>query len=239
MNQNPYALAAELPAFEAAASERATFLKKVYSLLLAGVLVFAGSLWATANVPAVAGLAEGLWRGIARGGLGWVIYFGIFAGGFWLVHAVARVFPLNLIAFFAWSFLLALLLSPIVLFAAHAAPATLNMASAVTAMTFSGLTAFVMITGKDFSFLRGILFLGMWGLVVLSLCGWLFGFGWPLWGSGLGVLLFAGYILYDTSEILHRYPTTMAVSAAVVLFTDVVLLFKHVLIILLSLRGND
>jgi modulator of FtsH protease len=239
MNQNPYALAADIPAFEAEGAERATFLKKVYSLLLAGILVFAGSLWAVASVPAVTGIADSLWHTIAAGRFGWLIYLVITYGGFYLVRSVARVYPLNLIAYFSWSFVLALLIAPLVLFAAQAAPATLNQASAVTAMTFTGLTAFVMITGKDFSFLRGILFLAFWVLLVLALCGAIFGFGSALLFSGLGVLLFAGYILYDTSEIMHRYPTNMAVSAAVELFTDFVYLFKNVLILLLSLRGND
>jgi FtsH-binding integral membrane protein len=239
MNQNPYAFAAELPAAEAAASERATFLRKVYSLILAGVLVFAGSLWAAGSVPAVNSLSGSMWQLIAGGRFGWLIYMAIMMGGFWLVHAVSRTFPINLIAYFAWSFLLAMLAAPLVLYAAHAAPATLNTASAVTAATFTGLTAFVLLTGKDFSFLRGILFLAFWGILVLSLCGMLFGFGSSLLFSGLGTLFFAGYILYDTSEVLHRFPTTRPVSAAVELFTDVVMLFQNVLILLLSLRNSD
>ena len=37
-------------------------------------------------------------------------------------------------------------------------------------------------------------------------------------------------------DLLKRYPTTAHVSAAMVLFVDVILLFKHILIILLSSR---
>ena len=52
MNQNnPYA-AATTAAF-AESGERAAFLKKVYSLLFLGVLGFATTLWAAANVPVV------------------------------------------------------------------------------------------------------------------------------------------------------------------------------------------
>ena len=60
---------------------------------------------------------------------------------------------------------------PLVLYAAHAAPATLNQASAVTAATFTGLTAFVLMTGKDFSFLRGILY---WGFAIALVAARLF-----------------------------------------------------------------
>lgn len=238
MSQNPYAFAGQITAAEAGAAERATFLKKVYSLILAGILVFAGSLWGFANVPALTAISDGLWQSIAGSRFGWLLYMGIAMGGFFLVHAVARVWPINLAAYFAWSFVLALLVAPLVLHAANAMPETLNLACMVTALVFTGLTAFVIMTGKDFSFLRGALFLGFWLLLVLALCGWIFGFQMGLWFSGLAVLLFAGYILYDTSEVMRRFPTNMAVSAAVILFTDVIYLFKHALILLMSLRSD-
>ena len=49
----------------------------------------------------------------------------------------------------------------------------------------------------------------------------------------------AGYVAYNTSQILHRMPANMAMSAAIVLFTDVVLLFKHILILLMRLSNRD
>lgn len=239
MSDNPYAFARAIPAAQAPADERAAFLRKVYSLLLAGILAFAGTLWAAANVQPVQDMAVGLWRAIlGAGGFGWILYMAIMLGGFFVVHAVAAVKPLNLIAYFGWSFLLALLTAPLVLGSAAAAPAVLTQASTVTALVFTGLTAFVFVTGKDFSFLRGILGLGIIVLVAMSLCAWIWGFGSPLLFSGLGVALFSGYILYDTGNVLHRYPTHMAVSAAVILFTDVVFLFKNILILLMSLNND-
>lgn len=239
MTDNPYAFGGAIPVDQAPADERATFLRKVYSLLLAGILAFAGTLWAAANVQPVQDMAIGLWRTIAgAGGFGWILYMAIMMGGFFVVHAVATVKPLNLIAYFGWSFLLALLAAPLVLGVAAAQPTVLTQASTVTALVFTGLTAYVFMTGKDFSFLRGILGLGMILLIVMGLCSWIWGFGSPLLFSGLGIALFSGYILYDTSNIMHRYPSNMAVSAAVVLFTDVVFLFKNILILLMSL-SND
>lgn len=231
---NPYAFTDRLPAAQAPAAERAAFLTRVYGLVLAGVLTFAATLWAAGTVPAVRDMTASLWGAITGNRFGWLLYMGIMMGGFWLVHAVSQKSPLNLIAYFGWTFLLGLLTAPIVLFAASAAPATLNMAAAITAAIFTGLTAIVLVTGKDFSFLRGVLSLLFWGLLVFALASWIWGFQASVLWSSLAALLFAGYILYDTSEILHRYPTTMAVTAAVVLFTDVVYLFKQILHILLS-----
>ncbi len=133
-------------------------------------------------------------------------------------------------------FLFGLLIAPVVLYAAAQSPDVLSQAAIVTALVFSGLTAYVFTTRKDFSFLGGALSIVLFALLAVALAGWLFGFTVGLWFSVVAVLLFAGYILYDTSQILHHYPTNMAVSAAAVLFVDVVLLFKHLLILFLSNR---
>ena len=101
---------------------------------------------------------------------------------------------------------------------------------------FGGLTTYVLYTGKDFSWMRGILVMAFFGLIVTSLLGFFMGFSMGLWFSAAIVLLSAGYILYDTSQILHRLPTSMPMTGAILLFTDVVLLFKHILILLMGSR---
>lgn len=235
---NPYSsLEAPVAAF-AAASERATFLKKVYGILFLGVIGFAVTLWASANVPLVNGWALSLASLIYGQRFGWLIYAGIFIGGSMAVHAVAETRPLGGIAFAAWVVLLALLISPIVLAISgrEGGVAIINQASALTAIVFGGLTVFVLYTGKDFSWLRGILFLGMIGVLVTGLLGAIMGFSLGLAFSAILVMLMAGYILYDTSVILHRLPTNMAMTGAILLFTDVVLLFKHILILVASSR---
>jgi FtsH-binding integral membrane protein len=236
MSQNPYAFGNQLTAAESSAMERAAFLKRVYSLLLMGILGFAATLWAAANVEPVHGWAMSLGQMIYGSRFGFFLYIGIFIGGSMAVHAVAETKPLNLIAFFAWAFLLGLLISPIVMFANAMDAGIVSQASLITAMIFTGLTGYVFVSGKDFSFLGGILTIGMVALMAVGLAGWIFGFGVGMWFSIAIVLFMAGYILYDTSQILRRYPTTMAVSAAVVLFTDVVIMFKHILIMLMNRR---
>ncbi len=236
MSQNPYAFGNQLTAAEASTMERAAFLKKVYSLVLMGVLGFAVTLWAAANVEPVHGWAMSLGRAIYGSPFGFFLYIGIFMGGFMAVHAVAEKKPLNLIAYFSWTFLLGLLVAPMVMIAAAVDPGIVSQASLITAMIFTGLTGYVFVTGKDFSFLGGILAIGFFALMAVLLAGWIFGFGVGIWFSVAMVAFMAGYILYDTSNILRRYPTTMAVSAAVVLFTDVVLMFKWVLILLMHRR---
>jgi FtsH-binding integral membrane protein len=50
--------------------------------------------------------------------------------------------------------------------------------------------------------------------------------------SGLGVLIFSGYVLYDTSNLLHRYESDQFVAATIALYLDILNLFLFILRIL-------
>ncbi|MEZ5962606.1 MAG: Bax inhibitor-1 family protein [Planctomycetota bacterium] len=232
---NPYAHASMTPAALATAEERAAFLRRTYGLLLAAVLTFAGTLWAAGNVEPVRDLATSLGRAVYGSRFGGFLYLGLFLGGGWLVHAFAERRPINVVLLFAFAFLLGLLMAPLIYFVLAKGPSgvtAINQAALLTGLIFSGLTAYVFFSGRSFSFLGGALSIGLWSLVGIGLAGWLFGFSFGIWYSVAGVVLFVGYILYDTDAILRRYPTTAHVSAACVLFTDVVILFQHLLSLL-------
>jgi FtsH-binding integral membrane protein len=115
-------------------------------------------------------------------------------------------------------------------------PAVLPTAAILTLCLFLGLTGTVFITGKDFSFLRGILMVG--GLVAMGLivCAILFGFQLGTIFSVAMIALAGGYILYYTSAIMKHYRTDQHVAAALALFAAVALLFWYVLRLLMALR---
>ena len=104
----------------------------------------------------------------------------------------------------------------------------------LTLTVFGALTAYVLTTKKDFSFMRGALAIGLGLAIGISIFA-MFGAGFAIdLVSGTGwsiamVLLFGGYMLYDTSNILHRYPANMAATAAAMLFYDFVIMFIHML----------
>lgn len=231
---NPYAYDPSMPAALAAVEERAAFLQKTYSLLLAGILTFAATLWAAGSVEPVSTWAASLGQAIYASRFGWLLYIGLFLGGGFAVHAVAEKSPINLFAFFGYAFLLGLLLAPFILFVAQSSPDVISQAALITSVIFTGLTGWVFVSGKDFSFLRGALSIGCFALIAVGLAGWIFGFTLGLWFSMAIVVLMAGYVLYDTSKVLHHYPTNMYVSAAVVLLTDIVILFKHIVLLLMN-----
>ena len=53
------------------------------------------------------------------------------------------------------------------------------------------------------------------------------------------IALACGYILYDTSNVLHHYHTSQYVAASLALFASVVLLFWYVLRIMLMFASDD
>jgi FtsH-binding integral membrane protein len=112
----------------------------------------------------------------------------------------------------------------------------LTEAVVITLAVFAGLTLFVMVTKKDFSFMGGtlaILSFGALGLIASSL---MFGFNLGAVFSVGMILLMAGYILYQTSLVLAYFPPTGYVAASLMLFSTLATLFWYVLRLLMELN---
>lgn len=224
------------------------FIRKVYTLFSCAMLVWAGTTALAMSNTAVLEMMAPIF------GLGIIGFLLIFAGLFLVLRLTAASFPLNIIGLGAFAVLEGLLTAPFILMVTDSVGTTpagdlvLNVTSstiaitgqafALTAAIFGSLTAYVLITKKDFSFLRGALSLGLGlaiGMMVIS-------FFWGgaasiVGGTGFAaamVVLFAGYMLYDTSNIVRRYPSNMAASAAAHLLLDFVIMFRYVLILLSS-----
>jgi FtsH-binding integral membrane protein len=115
----------------------------------------------------------------------------------------------------------------------------ITSAAVVSGIIFAGLTIVVFVTRADFSFLRMALSLG--GLAAfafiivamvlqLNILGALF--------STAMIVLASGYILYQTSNVVHHYRTDQYVAAALALFASVALLFWYVLQLFMSLQRD-
>jgi modulator of FtsH protease len=111
-------------------------------------------------------------------------------------------------------------------------------AMAGTAIIFLGLSTYVRLTRKDFSFMGGFLFAGILTAFLASLGAFFFDMpSLSLAVSALFVLLMAGLILYETSNIIHGGETNY-VMATVTLFVAIFNLFTS-LLHLLGLMGGD
>jgi len=172
-----------------------------------------------------------------------LVILGLFIAGGFLARYLARadmpvgVKYLGLALYIAIE---AVFLLPILYVATHhpkyAQTAIINQAAVLTLITFAGLTLTVFVTKADFSGLGPILFMASWVILGVIVAGILFGFGLGLWISFVCIALAAGYILYDTSNILHHYRTDEHVGACLELLADVVLLFYHILRVLMLTR---
>merc|ERR1712039_826747 len=112
-------------------------------------------------------------------------------------------------------------------------------AFAITAACFIGLTAYAMKSGKDFSWMGALLSMGLWGMMMFSFLGWLFGFSGGILYSLFGVVLFCGYIVYDTHRVLRVYGPDDAIMASIELYLDILNLFLYILEFLSRMSGSD
>ena len=101
---------------------------------------------------------------------------------------------------------------------------------------FLGITMVVFITRSDFSFLGPILAIAGFAALGFIAANAIFGF---TLGNVFAFIMvaFAGTaILYETSQVLHRFNTKQHVAAALTLFASVALLFWYILSIFSSRR---
>ncbi len=105
----------------------------------------------------------------------------------------------------------------------------LTAAVLITALIFGGLTLTVFLTKKDFSFMRGFLMIASFAALGIIIASIIFGFQLGAVFCGAMILLMAGYILYQTSQVMQYYPPTHHVSAAMMLFSTIATLFWYVL----------
>jgi modulator of FtsH protease len=214
-------------AAQASVEERMGFVRKVYALF------FAATLFAVGGVG-VALTVEPLQRFAFEHP--WIMFF-IMIGGVFAAQAVRHVRGLNLVALFGFTALTGVVISPLIGYVLAYNPQSLLAAGVLTVGIFGGLTAYVFVSKKDFSFMRGML---MTGLIVVILAGVVNIF---LGASALGfavaaaaLLLFSGFVLYDTSNIIRRYPTNEYVAGALSLYLDAFNIFLALLRLLNSSR---
>ncbi len=109
-----------------------------------------------------------------------------------------------------------------------------NQAAIMTLALFTGLSAVVLITKKDFSFLRTFITIGFFLAVATIIAGMLFGFNLGLVFSAGMVVLASATILYQTSQLVHQYTTDQYVGASLGLFASLMLLFWYILSMFMS-----
>ena len=112
-------------------------------------------------------------------------------------------------------------------------------AMGATGAIFLGLSGYALTTRKDFSFMGGFLMVGILVAFLAGLGAVFFDMpGLSLAVSSMFVLLMAGLILYETSNIIHGGETNY-IMATVTLFVAIFNLFTSLLHLLGFMNGDE
>jgi FtsH-binding integral membrane protein len=222
-----------VPVIELDDRSRSRFISRTYNHLFCAITAF--------TLIEIGLFKSGMAGVIAKALLGtsWLIVLGGFVLVSWLARSVVHKTTSKAsqyAALAAYVLAQAIIFVPLLYVADLYAPGAIASAAAITLVAFTALTLVVFFTGKDFSFLRGIL---MWGgiiALVLIVAGVIFGFQLGTFFSVAMVALAGAAILYDTSNVLHHYPQDRYVAAALELFASVALMLWYVLRLLMSRR---
>ena len=108
-----------------------------------------------------------------------------------------------------------------------------------TGVIFLGLSGYALVSRKDFSFMGGFLMVGILVAFLAGLGALFFEIpGLSLAVSSIFVLLMAGLILYETSNIIHGGETNY-IMATVTLYVAIYNLFSSLLHLLGAFGGQD
>lgn len=233
---NPYTVTMVSESPEAA---RAGFIRKTYGHLAGAITLFVA--------------LEALFLGMGLGGaalslLGtsrysWLIVLGAFMAVSWLAERWASNGSskgMQYAGLVLYTVAEAVIFLPLITLAVVMAGdlSLLVQAGMITFAMVLGISAIALTTKRDFSFLGGILKIG--GFVALGLiaASFFLPISLGLWFTG-GMIVFAsGAILYNTSNLLHRYQPGEHVAASLSLFASVALLFWYVLQFLMRFNRN-
>lgn len=233
---NEFATSFGNSAAEALPEQRARFIRKTYLLLAAAILAFIvveAFLFASGAANLIASVIFG------RGAIGWLVVLGLFMAVSFLANRWATSETSKLTQYFGLGIFIvaeAVIFVPLIMISTYYAGdvTVLMKAGIVTLGLFLGITATVFLTRSDFSFLGPILAIG--GFIALGFIVSSAIFGFSL-GSIFAFIMvgFAGTaILYETSNVLHRFNTNQHVAASLTLFASIALLFWYILTIFSS-----
>jgi hypothetical protein len=247
MSTNPYQSPSTQSAFSsyptfainAEESARVAFIRRTYLHLAGAVGVFA-LIEAALLALVPTSTMEGVMQALFASRWGWLAVLGGFLVVSFVANSWARSSVSQTMQYMGLGLYVAaesVIFLPILYIAHHQFPGAIASAALVTGVVFGGLTLAVFVTRADFSFLRMFLWLG--GLIAMGFILAAIVFQLDMLGVAFSCAMIAlagGYILYDTSNVLHHYRTDQHVAAALALFASVALLFWYILRLFMSRR---
>jgi FtsH-binding integral membrane protein len=197
--------------------ERSAFLRKVYGLVLLGIVSSGVAGGVAINTGAALALAPHYMVAM-------LVYFGLFLG----CMAGRRIAGLNLLLLVAFTAFTGVMIAPAVYFAPPGAAANALLG---TGVAFAALSVYASVTKRDLSFLRTFLVTSIFAIIAVSL-GNLFFFKSPAVDgalAGVTAVVFCGVIAFDTQRLMRTQAMDNAVGFALSIYLDILNLFLALL----------
>lgn len=235
-SENPYQSPMSTFADQAAADDRSDFIVKTYLHLAGAIGLFVILEAVLLSIPGIGELVSMM----AGSRISWLIVLGLFMAVSYVANnwAQSAVNPTTqYMGLGLYVVAEAVIFVPLLYVASMVDSNLILLAALTTFGLLAVLTAVVFITRKDFSFLRTILMFGGFAAMGLIVVALLFSFNLgPIFTYAM-IAFACGYILYDTSNVLHHYCIGQHVAASLALFASVALLFWYILQLFLSRRN--
>ncbi len=204
-------------------AERATLVRRTYSLVFAGVLATIASATFALSQPS-------LMQAVAAHPF---IAFACFLAPFMGARWAQNNFPANIGFVLLGTIVSGVYISPFLYYFGHTQPGLITQAAVLTIGAFGILTAYAFISRRDFSAWGSFFRVGLWvliGTMVLNL--FFHNPAMDLWLAGITVLIFSGLLVFDTWRIRNVYGPDEYVAAAVNIYLDLLNLFLGLLRVL-------
>ncbi len=231
---NHYTSTFEQTAASALPAERATFIRKTYFHLAAAILAFIG----IEAYLMISGIGQQLAFTMLGTSWSWLLVLLAFMGvsmlaNWWASSQTSK--PLQYLGLAVYTIAEAVIFAPLLFLAeAKAGGGVILEAGVISIGLFLGITAVVFLTRKDFSFLGPILAIASFVALGAIFASILIGFSLGIVFAFIMVAFAGGSILYETSNVMHRYNTNQHVAASLSLFASIALLFWYILQIFMN-----
>jgi FtsH-binding integral membrane protein len=210
--------------------ERLALIRRTYAVVFAGILVTMAGVAVAISQPQIIGFSAAH---------PFVMLLISFAPLF-MAQRSARTFPANVGFTFLFTFLIGVMLAPVLLMAERSQPGIIASTGLLTGTTFGALTIYALASRRDFSAWGGFFFAGLVVLLVTSLLNvfLLRSAGVSMWLAGATVLVFSGLLVFDTWRLRNVYGPDDYIPAAINIYLDFLNMFLAILRLLGGGRRN-
>lgn len=204
-------------------TERATLVRRTYSLVFASVLITIGGAAFGMTQPAIM-------QAVIRHPI--ITMLCMFAP-LLLALKFREAFPANLGLVFLFTFVEGIAISPIMYMYGRTNPGLIAQAGLLTGSAFGVLTLYAFVSRRDFSAWGSFFMVGLWVLIATSLLNLFFqNQTASLWLAGGTVLIFSGLLVFDTWRLRNVFGPDDYVQAAVTIYLDLLNMFLAILSLL-------